>query len=370
VLPFAVEERDLYAWRWVYDCRLLPMTHLRLLLPGSAQQLTRRAQRWFHGGYVDRVRTGYSRWVLAICNKGADAVCLHDGRQRGRIDWHRKNHELTSELFRPHTLSVARFKVTLELALRARAAPEALQAMCGWPRERQYEVMEDTLDWLTRHHRSARWGPSQVAAKARQLILHHLIPGVIPPVRLRSLSGVSPIPPTLRLHPRAPALPLRYTDEQGAVRALKPDWPFTLCHGDRTFDLFYEADRSTETLVAKTDAKRDMRLKLQGYWRYWQQTGRPFRVLTTCKSRERLEHLRELAREMVGGQRGAGLFWFTTEREVDPTAPERFWKPIWWTPKEQPPRALVDERALRGAAPSQRSDIRLSPTTLFLSRQG
>jgi hypothetical protein len=43
VLPFHIEERDLYAWRWVYDCRFLPMAYLHLLLPGSAQQLTRRA---------------------------------------------------------------------------------------------------------------------------------------------------------------------------------------------------------------------------------------------------------------------------------------------------------------------------------------
>ena len=66
VIPFRIEERDLLAWRWIYDTRFIPTDHLRLLLPGSAQQITRRAQRWFHGGYVDRIRTGYAEWILAI----------------------------------------------------------------------------------------------------------------------------------------------------------------------------------------------------------------------------------------------------------------------------------------------------------------
>jgi hypothetical protein len=343
VLPFRIEERDLYAWRWIYDCRFLPMAHVRLLLPGSEQQLTRRAQRWFHGGYVDRIRTGYAEWLLAICNKGADEVCLHDGWERGRVDWHKKNHELKNNvLFRPHTLAVARFKVTLELALRTYAVPEALQVLSGWPVQQHQEVMEEALAWLARHHRSARWAPAECAAHAQRLILQHLIPGLIPQVRLRTLRQCSSILPTLRLHRQAPEVPLRYIDDQGAVRTLKPDWPFALIHADQAFDLFHEADRSTTTLVAETDRKRDMLLKLRGYWRYWQQTGHPFRVLMTCKSRERLEHLRDLAREMVGDHAGAGLFWFTTEQQVDPYDPEAFWGPIWYTPKDPTPRPLLD----------------------------
>ena len=80
VLPFRIEKHDLLAWRWIYDCRFLPTDYLRLLLPGSAQQITRRAQRWFHAGYVNRVRTGYADWLLAIGNKGADEVCTRFNR--------------------------------------------------------------------------------------------------------------------------------------------------------------------------------------------------------------------------------------------------------------------------------------------------
>jgi hypothetical protein len=318
------------------------MAHVRLLLPGSEQQLTRRAQRWFHGGYVDRIRTGYAEWIVAIGNKGADEVCLHDGRERGRVDWRKKNHELKDVLFRAHTLSIARFKVTLELALRAKAVPEALQLLRRWPVAQQQAAMEEALAWLTRHHRSAQWAPGMFEAKAQTLILQHLISGMIPQVRLRTLRQLSPLVPALRLHDRAPDVPLRYTDDQGAGRTLRPDWPFTLIYGDEALDFFHEADRSTTTLVAETDNKRDMRLKLQAYWRYWQQTGYPFRVLMTCKSRERLDHLQDLAREMVGDQPGAGLFWFTTEQQVDPYHPEAFWGPIWHTPRDAQPRPLLE----------------------------
>jgi len=58
-------------------------------------------------------------------------------------------------------------------------------------------------------------------------------------------------------------------------------------------------------------------------------------MLMTCRSRERLEHLRALARDVVGKQAGAGLFWFALERDVDPHQPETFWGPLWQTAKAQ-----------------------------------
>src|SRR5215211_5386828 len=94
VLPFRIEERDVLGWRWLYDCRFLPAEYLLLLLPGSEQQLTRRMQKWYHGAYVDRIRTGLTEWIYAIANKGADEVCVRYDRERGRVDWNKKNAEL------------------------------------------------------------------------------------------------------------------------------------------------------------------------------------------------------------------------------------------------------------------------------------
>src|SRR5687767_13831776 len=115
VLPFRIKERDLLGWKWIYDCRFLPTEYLMLLLPGSEQQILRRAQLWFHGGYVDRIRVNLTDWVLAIADKGADEVCLRYGYERGKIRWVQKNQELKDAYFRAHTLSTARFRVSLEM---------------------------------------------------------------------------------------------------------------------------------------------------------------------------------------------------------------------------------------------------------------
>ena len=152
VLPFRIEERDLLAWRWIYDTRFMRTDHLRLLLPGSAQQITRRAQRWFHGGFVDRIRTGYAEWILAIANAGADEVCVRYDRDRGHINFDKKNQELKNVFFRAHTLSIGRFRVALELALRMKAAPEAAAFLAQWPVDQQQAAMAESLAMVQRQH--------------------------------------------------------------------------------------------------------------------------------------------------------------------------------------------------------------------------
>jgi hypothetical protein len=341
ILPFRIEERDLLAWRWIYDCRFLPTDYLRLLLPGSAQQITRRAQRWFHAGYVDRIRTGYAEWILAIANKGADEVCVRYDRDRGRINFDKKNQELKDAFFRAHTLSIARFRVTLELALRMKASPEATACLAQWPGRQQHAAMAESLAMVRRQHHATRWSSADVEAKALQVILAHLIPGLVPQFRLGGLRDVAPIVPTVRLNDRWPDGPLRYTDEEGTRAKIQPDWALTLMRRDDAFDCFLEVDRSTTSLES-VSGKRDMALKLRGYWLYWQQTGHPFRMLMTCRSRERLEHMRALARDVVGKQAGAGLFWFVLERDVDPHQPETFWGPLWQTPKHNAYQHLLE----------------------------
>jgi hypothetical protein len=332
VLPFRIETRDLLAWRWIYDCRFLPTDYLRLLLSGSAQQITHRAQRWFHCGYVDRLRTGYADWVLAIGNKGADEVCVRYDRDRGRINFDKKNQELKNAFFLAHTLSIARFRVTLELALRMQASPEAAACLAQWPGHQQQAAMAESLAMVQRQYRAARWSPADLEAKAQQVILEHLIPGMVAPFRLDSLRDVPPIVPTVRLADRRPNMPLWYSDDHGARRQIQPDWALTLMRRDDAFVCYFEADRSTTSLESES-GKRDMFLKLLAYWLYWRQTGHPFRMLMTCRSRERLEHMRALARDVVGKQAGLGLFWFALEGNVDPYQPETFWNPLWQTPK-------------------------------------
>jgi hypothetical protein len=341
VFPFRINERDLLAWRWIFDCRFLPTDYLRLLLSGSSQQITRRAQRWYHAGYVDRIRTGYTAWIVAIANKGADEVCVRYDRERGRINFDKKNQELKNVFFRAHTLSIARFRVTLELALRLQASPEAAAYLAQWPIYQQQVAMAESMGLLQRQNRAARWSPADGEAKAQQVILEHLIPGMVPQFRLESLRDMPPILPTVHLKDHGPEVPLWFTDDQGARRQIQPDWALTLMRRDDPFDCFLEADRSTTSLESKT-GKRDMKLKMLGYWLYWRQTGHPFRMLMTCLSRQRLEHLRALAREVVGKQAGHGLFWFGLEGDVDPYRPETFWNPLWQTPKHDKFHRLLE----------------------------
>jgi Replication-relaxation len=332
VLRFRIEERDLLAWRWIYDCRFLPTDYLHLLLSGSSQQITRRAQRWYHAGFVDRIRTGYADWILAIGNKGADEVCVRYDRDRGRINFDKKNQELKDAFFRAHTVSIARFRVLIELALRMKAMPEAAACLAQWPVHQQQAAMAEALAILQRQHHAAPWSPAVFEAKAKQVIVEHLTPGMVPQFRLKSLRDVSPIAPTIRLNDQGPDVPLWYMDDQGARRQIYPDWALTLMRRDDAFTCYLEVDRSTSSLESAS-GKRDMYLKLRAYWLYWQQTGHPFRMLMTCRSRERLEHMRALAREVVGKQAGSGLFWFALERDVDPYQPETFWQPLWQTAK-------------------------------------
>ena len=146
--------------------------------------------------------------------------------------------------------------------------------------------------------------------------------------------------PTVRLNDRGPEVPLWYTDDQGARRQIQPDWALTLLRRDDAFICYLEVDRSTTSLES-VSGKRDMLLKLRAYWLYWQQSRQPFRMLMTCRSRERLEHMRALAREVVGKQAGSGLFWFALESDLDPYQPESFWGPLWQTPKHDEHQHLL-----------------------------
>jgi hypothetical protein len=154
--------------------------------------------------------------------------------------------------------------VTLELALRMKALPEAAERLAHWPVHVQQAAIQDALALFRRQHHAARWSPAVFEAKAQQLILAYLIPGLVPQLRLESLRDVSPIVPRVRLKDHGPDVPLWYTDDQGTRRQIQPDWPFTLLHRDEAFDCLLEVDRST-TSLASASGKRDMFLKLRGY---------------------------------------------------------------------------------------------------------
>jgi hypothetical protein len=281
---------------------------------------------------------------------------VHFDRDRGKIDWNKKNAELKDAFFREHTLSTAKFRVSLEMGLRQKALAEAEQVFERWSAREQHEALEEASAALVRQTQRAKWTPEIYAAKARQVVLEHVVPGVLPQIRLpRVATRVSLITPSVRLKARGPEVPLWFTDEQGKAHKIEPDWPFTLVVSGKVGDMealcFLETDRSTTTLET-VSGKRDMLLKYRRYWSYWKQEqakfaqGLPaqhmFRVLTTSRSERRLEHLREVARKADDKQSGSALFWFANEEAYTPDKPDSLWGSIWRTAKDDTERQLLE----------------------------
>src|SRR5438876_323867 len=73
--PFAMTARDRNIIKMVSEHRAITSDDLRLLIPGSEQNLTRRLQRLYHHGYLDRPRSqrvlGNAPLVYALGDEGA-----------------------------------------------------------------------------------------------------------------------------------------------------------------------------------------------------------------------------------------------------------------------------------------------------------
>ena len=82
----------------------------------------RRLQVLYEAGYVQRLvmpvlpGTGRSPAVYALSSRGADAVAVHLGVDRGEVDWTPKHNRATA-FFMEHTLAIARLWASLEAAL-------------------------------------------------------------------------------------------------------------------------------------------------------------------------------------------------------------------------------------------------------------
>lgn len=115
-LPFRLQDRDLDILRLFNDYRFLTSRLIHLLTPGSNQGITRRLQKLFHNGHLDRIKNSfYEPCLYALGNKGADELTLH-GMDRGKINWTTKNRE-AKERYINHSMMIANFRATLTLAL-------------------------------------------------------------------------------------------------------------------------------------------------------------------------------------------------------------------------------------------------------------
>lgn len=123
---------------------------------------------------------------------------------------------------------------------------------------------------------------------------------------------------------------------------IAPDAFFAIDHKDYVMHFFLEADRSTMTLERMAN-------KFKGYWNWKIEEGHKrkigianFRVLTICLSDERVENLRQIAKNADANQAGSEMFWFTCEKTYNLENADAILEAIWKTPKNDNPHHILE----------------------------
>ncbi|MBA7491803.1 hypothetical protein ES702_02351 [subsurface metagenome] len=275
------QERDTKIVSLVHDFRFLNSDQIKILVDGSEQGISRRLQKLFHHGFLDRppsqinyLLTGTQKMVYALGNKGADLLAEKFGVDRGKIKWNEKNREAKDRHIQ-HTLMISNFRVCLERAL---------------------DTLPDThlLFWQKENRKE-----------------------------LKDYAYIK--------------------DSQGREWkiAIVPDGFFGIEDPKGKMYFFLEADRSTMTnarFLRKTRA-------YWTWWKQRRHTKRfgikAFRVLTITKTKQRKENLRKITKGADDSQRGSLMFWFTSEGNYNIQKPEGILEPIWQTPKDDSFHSLL-----------------------------
>jgi len=276
---FTLTERDVEILEILHRYRYLEARHIRTLVGGSDQQITRRLQGLFHNGYVGRyarrermrleLDSGATLIAYGLELKGARALervrgaGVVVGADPDRVRW-KKEYTRRTEWFLEHHLMVSNFRCVLELALRETPDTELVTWNQG----------KDT--WF-----------------------RVLIPGKRP-----------------------------------RTVCLAPDAYFVLRQGDQIRHFFLEADRGTEE-------HRRLVAKFVGYW--WRlhdarssEDGRlrprvNVLLLTTSERRMMnvIDTLKNMQKPKSADHGGRGTFWFTTEHHVKVETPSLLLDPVW-----------------------------------------
>lgn len=132
---FTLTDRDLEILETVYHYRYLEARHIRALVSGSDQQITRRLQGLFHNNYLGRysrrermrmeLAPGAPLMAYGLELKGARALELAraGGSMPVSVVW-RKDYTRRKEWFLEHHLMVSNFRCVLEIELRETAGTE------------------------------------------------------------------------------------------------------------------------------------------------------------------------------------------------------------------------------------------------------
>jgi hypothetical protein len=163
-----------------------------------------------------------------------------------------------------------------------------------------------------------------------------------------------------------PRLTLAWQSEEGEEHSEevehRADAHFSIKRTTASWQFFLEVDRASEPQRRSDTRLSHIRKMLLFYHQLWQERelhfgkDADFRVLITVPSIGRLEGVQEVAREIdpkhVGG---LGIFWLTTENQIQVAEPGRILEPIWFKASSGPhPLWHPEEPAQKAELPAER----------------
>jgi len=280
-----LQERDTKIVSLVHDFRFLNSDQIKILVDGSEQGISRRLQKLFHHGFLDRPPsqinyplTGTQKMVYALGDKGADLLAEKFGVDRGKIKWNEKNREAKDRHIQ-HTLMISNFRVCLERALDTLPDTHLL----FWQKENRKELKDYAY---IKEPQGRQW---KIA---------------IVPDGFFGMKDTKP----------------------------KPKMYF-----------FLEADQSTMTngrFLNKMRAYWNWGMTEKGHTRKF--GIKAFRVLAITKTEQRKENLRRITKNADDARTGSFMFWFTSEAKYNIQKPEGILEPIWQTPKDDSFHTLLE----------------------------
>jgi hypothetical protein len=276
--PFRLTHRDLSHLQHIARHRFLSSRHLAQLDGGSSQNVLRALRILFDHGFIDRpiaqlatmLADGPRPLVYGLGRRGAQALRTFTG-----TDWTERN-KRSGTKFIEHTLAIADFIVSLELACRGRTDVRMLS--------------EDVI--LKNAPESTR-----LAREPLRLV----VPGL---------------------------------DNRLGISSVIPDGLFGLHFEDDTASYFLvEIDRGSMPVTRSRFDRTSYLRKLSVYWNAWKQARhrehfgvKQMRVLTLTDSETRIEHMLQAVDQLTEGK-GSNFFLFGTFAEVSRSGPlEMSWR--------------------------------------------